>query len=510
MEKIAKNIAWIIATILLSIVFLSNLFFTAKIDIYEIVTVNYSSFLSMLICLVIVALISFISNKIEKKCSTKIKIILLILVLAACFIFQILWINVRKAKPCWDQWYVYDMAAHFSDIDYRYAYKDYYEKCPHQLGIVTFYVIIFKIFNTTDVSVLQYINALANVFTILGIILISKIIEKKYKTNKTKTLIASLLFTAVPLLSTFIYGDILAISFCTFATYFIMQYGNTRKTDYAIYSALCMLVACLVRKNSLIFLIAILIYVILCLLEEKKFNIKNAVKTAGIIVIFLVMFSGPNKLIKNYWQQKLNLNFENELPAEIYLSYGINESERAPGWYNSGIHMKAKELESSAKVYGQKLVKRRLKIFLKNPLDFFDFYIRKERAMWTENTYASFLYNNSANIWDFSYQNGTQHQKVDKVLEKVENVAIILNKTVIILAFGNAIITLIRYRGKISKDVLLLAIIFTGGFIFQMMWEAKSRYIIPYIIILFPFIGIDNTECIKEKIYKIKGRNSIK
>mgnify|MGYP000570403370 FL=1 len=105
MEKIAKNIAWIIATILLSIVFLSNLFFTAKIDIYEIVTVNYSSFLSMLICLVIVALISFISNKIEKKCSTKIKIILLILVLAACFIFQILWINVRKAKhtgahPC--------------------------------------------------------------------------------------------------------------------------------------------------------------------------------------------------------------------------------------------------------------------------------------------------------------------------------------------------------------------------------------------------------------------------
>ena len=151
-----------------------------------------------------------------------------------------------------------------------------------------------------------------------------------------------------------------------------------------------------------------------------------------------------------------------------------------------------------------------IEIFLKNPLDFFDFYIRKERAMWTENTYASFLYNNSANIWDFSYQNGTQHQKVDKVLEKAENVAIILNKTVIILAFGNAIITLIRYRGKISKDVLLLAIIFTGGFIFQMMWEAKSRYIIPYIIILFPFIGIDNTECIKEKIYKIKGRNSIK
>ncbi len=122
--------------------------------------------------------------------------------------------------------------------------------------------------------------------------------------------------------------------------------------------------------------------------------------------------------------------------------------------------------------------------------------------MWTENTYASFLYNSSENMWN--YENEEKMKKIDAILQKGENIAIILNKSIVILAFGNAIITLIRYRSKISKDSLLLVIIFTGGFVFQMLWEAKSRYIIPYIVILFPLIGIDNTKYIKEKIYKNK------
>ena len=35
-------------------------------------------------------------------------------------------------------------------------------------------------------------------------------------------------------------------------------------------------------------------------------------------------------------------------------------------------------------------------------------------------------------------------------------------------------------------EKLYLAIIFLGGFTFHILWEAKSRYIITYVIILFP------------------------
>ena len=44
-----------------------------------------------------------------------------------------------------------------------------------------------------------------------------------------------------------------------------------------------------------------------------------------------------------------------------------------------------------------------------------------------------------------------------------------------------------------NKEYILLDLVFLGGFLFHIMWETKSRYIIPYIIILIPIsvIGID-------------------
>lgn len=502
MNKVLKNIALCIGGILLCIVFLSNIFYVSDIDIYERVTIKENTCINLLISVIVIGLISFLSKKIEKKCNAKIKIILLIIVLITFFVLQILWINIRSILPSWDQWYVCDTAVQFFQKSFENVYKPYFEKYPHQLGLSTFYTLIFKLFNTSNIVILQYINAFFNTFTLLGIFLISKNIEKNLKVNKTKTIIAFLLFATVPLLATFVYGDFIALSFCTFALYFIMLYSNKEKTRYAFFSIICMAFACLVRKNSLIFFIAILAYLLLYLFENPKIRTKTII----IMIILTIASVAPLKLTENYWQRKLKLDFENKLPTEIYLSYGISESAKAPGWYEQKIDVKAEELKSGAKIYGQKIIKRRLKIFLQNPLEFLKFYAEKERTMWTENTYAAFIYNDSQNIWNGTEQNTEMLEKVDKLLKKTEKAVIILNKTVIILAFGNSIITLIRYRNKLSKDVLLLVIAFTGGFLFQMMWEAKSRYIIPYIVILFPIIGIDNKPYVKEKINQLRTK----
>ena len=38
--------------------------------------------------------------------------------------------------------------------------------------------------------------------------------------------------------------------------------------------------------------------------------------------------------------------------------------------------------------------------------------------------------------------------------------------------------------------MLFLITIFIGGFAFHILWEAKSRYIIPYIVVLIPVATI--------------------
>lgn len=41
-----------------------------------------------------------------------------------------------------------------------------------------------------------------------------------------------------------------------------------------------------------------------------------------------------------------------------------------------------------------------------------------------------------------------------------------------------------------SLELLFLVTIFIGGFAFHILWEAKSRYILPYIIALIPVASI--------------------
>jgi len=66
------------------------------------------------------------------------------------------------------------------------------------------------------------------------------------------------------------------------------------------------------------------------------------------------------------------------------------------------------------------------------------------------------------------------------------------------------LIALIQNRKNISLELIFLVTIFIGGFSFHILWEAKSRYIIPYILVLIPIasISIDQMK-IKEIMQKI-------
>ena len=49
---------------------------------------------------------------------------------------------------------------------------------------------------------------------------------------------------------------------------------------------------------------------------------------------------------------------------------------------------------------------------------------------------------------------------------------------------------LVQNRKNLSLELILLVTIFLGGFCFHILWEAKSRYIIPYIVVLIPVASV--------------------
>ena len=158
----------------------------------------------------------------------------------------------------------------------------------------------------------------------------------------------------------------------------------------------------------------------------------------------------------------------------------MEESPRGNGWYNEDIAYKAAMDPSNIKVEYSKEIYNRLKFF-SNHLDYtFDFYIKKIASMWTENTYSA-IRNSITND--------------NKITNTYIEIITFYQKALLVLSSLCCIIFLIQYRNHLSLEIILLITIFVGGFAFHIIWEAKSRYIIPYVIILIPIASL----CIKAK-----------
>ena len=95
--------------------------------------------------------------------------------------------------------------------------------------------------------------------------------------------------------------------------------------------------------------------------------------------------------------------------------------------------------------------------------------------MWTENTYSA-IRSNIVKEND-SIENGT-------------DILMFYQKALLLVICVCCITFLIKNRKDISLEALFLITVFIGGFAFHILWEAKSRYIIPYIVVLIPIASI--------------------
>lgn len=283
------------------------------------------------------------------------------------------------------------------------------------------------------------------------------------------------------MLTTFIYGDTLSLALCLISVYFMMKYEENYKTRYFIYSLLAIIFAYMFRMNSLIFIIGTVIYMILNVVYNLK---KDSYKKNGlqilVILIYIIISIMPTTIIKNYYINKFGMDKEKSYPTISYILIGMEKSWRANGWYNEKIAQKAISNPEIVKEEYIVKIKDRLKYFMHN-LDYtFSFYTNKLASMWTENTYSA-IRNNI----------GKNNKKINNWIFNLT----LYQKAVLILICICSIIVLIQNRKNLSLELIFLISIFVGGFSFYVFWEAKSRYIIPYIVVLMPVASI----CINTK-----------
>lgn len=520
-----KKIIYYVGLITLAIVLIMNLLLTANLDQAEHITISFNSIIYIIGLIASSILIFWGASKLDKylsdetkKPKAKKRDIIFLIALAIYIAFNIIWAIEVRPGIGGDQIHV----ANFAQTIYRddpneflpnltYAsipLRDYIQGYKQQIPLAFIYSIFFSIIHCDIVVILRALNVIGNIAIVFALYKIGKQLSKKYEINKVLLLTLIVTFISLPMLSTFIYGDLPGLALSLFSVYYIMKYTETKKLKFCLLSSLLAMVGYMMRMNSLIFIIATVMYLVLNLIKDIRENRKERLEAnintnkenlrksyileTAIIVIYVVIAIIPSNIVENYYMDKYDMDKTKGIPKINYFLMGMEESGRGNGWYNEGTGEPALKNPEGIKEEYKIRIKDRLKYFSNHIGEAIDFYTKKIASMWTENTYSAVMNNKTSDD--------------DPKLGMVGPLTF-YQKVLLIITTLCSIIVLVQNRKNISLELLFLLTIFIGGFAFHILWEAKSRYIIPYIVVLVPLASVKiDFKAIKEKITKAKEK----
>lgn len=493
-----KKTIYFFGVIFLSTIILLNIIYTATLDSSEHITIKLNSLIYIAGLIIGGTLLYFCSKLLDKylydnETRTKIRKWTFGIVLAIYIIFNIIWLIKVNPPVGGDQIHAVNLAQTFyrgnpeeflPNLTYAgIPLSQYMQTYNQQITLAFVFSVFFRIIHFDAMEILRGVNLIGNVLIIVALYKICNQLSKEYKTNKVLLMLLILTFFTLPIISNFIYGDVPSLALCLFAVYFTMKYTETEKIRYIVFTTILTMIAYMMRMNSLIFIIATVIYLILNIfknIEEKSWK-KNLLSVA-IIIMYVVISIVPSSIVTNYYLDKYNLERNKPYPNIGYVLMAMQEGPRANGWYNEATREKAFDrLDNISDEYKQE-IKERIKYFLQNPGYTIKFYIDKITSMWAENTYSAI-------------RNSEVNGNLDNLVKPLE----FYQKVLLILTCGCSLIVLIQNRKNLSLNLIFLITIFIGGFAFHILWEAKSRYIIPYILVLIPVSTIVINKKLKNK-----------
>ena len=269
--KVVKKVIQILGIIALAIVVILNVIYTADMNSGEQVTIKFNSFPYILGLLLMAGIIygiaKFANKKLKKK---KVRLIIVAVAVIIYLVFSILWIIFVRPGIVADSIHVLNLAqTYYRDDPNQFLPNltyagipliQYMQAYPHQVTLAFVYNVMFGILHCDLIILPRIFNIFFNLLIIFGLYKITKQLAKQYKTNNTLMFILIFTFITIPMLTTFMYGDIPALALSLFSVYFIMKYTETKKIRYGIFASLLTMVAYMMRMNTLIFVIATVIY----------------------------------------------------------------------------------------------------------------------------------------------------------------------------------------------------------------------------------------------------------
>lgn len=519
---------------------------------------------------------------------------LLVFTLTFVFGLGILLILFGRTVPAADALSVYNAAAEWilGNTDIIHPTVSYLSYYPQQIGLMAFLELLLRIWNLTGLSVpAWHFIKLVYVCLLCGAIWFQYLsLQYLWPENYKKISCCYLVLVCcnLPMImySSFVYGEIPSFAALSVGCYLLLRLlggvspsssyrdsvslgGSSPDSSYrdnvsrndapsvtaydhvprmlrqilftGFGSILFLTLSVLLRKNSLIPVIAVL----LVLLFEALRPGRNGKMRLGLLIMAVclaVTSVGILPLVQKCYEKKAGNTLSSGVTAMSYLAMGMQEASRGCGWYN-GFNIDTYDTAGMDTALANEIsrlaIDERLTYFREHPGYTADFYLHKHLSQWADGTYASRqatlatyggrsaffkeVYEGSlsggyiewCNAWQNVLYLGVLVFCIDslKKRRKSKVVGHMADQTAGHTAGCTADHMAEHTAGRTADPIVghtagrtadrpgtdrlgtdhlyvyvgLIAVL--GGFLFHTFWEANSRYIFSYSLLLMPYCG---------------------
>jgi hypothetical protein len=356
---------------------------------------------------------------------------------------------------------------------------------PHQFSLLAVIQILFKLFGVGQYRAFQYMNALCMPLLFYAGY---KILQLIYGKLEIVCYYICLFVCCLPLFLyvPYVYGEITSITFTMVVMWQVIRYCKTGKKTGLLWGTLAAVFACIMRMNSLIVLVAAGIVLVVYAIRARK---------PLAIVWLLVMLAAvqvTDGAIRKYYEHISGMEVLDGIPYISYVYMGLQDGARGPGWYNQSNYTELELNDFDTEKTAQEdmaAVQDRLRELWSDKSYGIDFFKRKILSQWNSP---------ACHVLFETHKFDCEQEELPAVVRRIyyddnEFVRAFMNRYQFILYFGTAIMTTVsflRKQKKIALENRLLLIAIVGGFLFSIIWEAMSRYVLPYVVYMIPLAAV--------------------
>ena len=394
---------------------------------------------------------------------------------ALCFVLAV------GLLPRADSALVIEAAKRFAAGDFSPLEGEYFSRVSYQLGICLPLEGLARLLPGLDLNLLM--QALNCVISAALMALLCGLAGGLSGDARTSGAAALLYMAFVPMLlfNMFVYGVLPMLLLCVLAMCCFARCARTGERRYGVLYALLIGAAAALKPNAMIVMLALLICAAVHALQRKDGFL---LLCAALSVV--LCFALPAGVIRLY-ELRAGVTLAPDTGMLLRLAMGMQDSMIAAGWYNGVIEeywplSVTPEMEKAAAL---EMLAARLREFAADPADAWAFFKEKCLTQWAEPSYDILWY--GAVCGKSGRFNGLAHA----IFRDGSPVRALLAGYMNIFQQAAYVLALIGTCGMIREKrteavQLMLPVTVLGGFLYHMLFEAKSQYIYPYMLLLLP------------------------